>query len=163
MVRFMSELRQSMRRRARQSVRERARQKIRKLITIWVSGIIKASPLNPLALEVKLIQVACTTTKHANKCFLSRLGGFFPHFSLRVEGRLWVRWVVRFGGFDCFLLLVIGGARKELGSTLLTLILTPLKINTQFICGFSYTLLTLLKSSSTIFSLKIVFSRCAVR
>jgi hypothetical protein len=46
-----------------------------------------------------------------------------------------------FGGFDCFLLLVVGGARNELGSTLLTLILTPIKTNTQFVCGFGCTLL----------------------
>jgi hypothetical protein len=122
-------------------VRERARWKIRKLIMIWVSGIIKASPLNPLAPEAKLIQVTRTATKHANKGFLSQLRGFFPHFSLRVEGRLWVGWVVSFGGFDSFLLLAVGGARNELGSTLLTLILTPLKTNTQFVCGFGCTLL----------------------
>jgi hypothetical protein len=80
-------------------------------------------------------------TKHANKGFLFRLGDFFPHFSLRVKGRLWVGWVVSFGGFDWFLLLVGGGARNELGSTLLTLILTPLKTNTQFVCRFGCTLL----------------------
>jgi hypothetical protein len=141
MIRFMSKLRQRMRRSVRQSTRERARQKIRKLITIWVSGIIKAPQLNPLALEAKLIQVTCTATKQANKDFLSRLGGFFPHYSLRVEGRLWVGWVVSFGRFDCFLLLVVGGAVNEFGSTLLTLILTPLKTNTQFVCGFGCTLL----------------------
>jgi hypothetical protein len=33
------------------------------------------------------------------------------------------------------------GARNELGSTLLALILTPLKTNTQFACGFGCTLL----------------------
>jgi hypothetical protein len=85
--------------------------------------------------------VTCTGTKHANKGFLSRLRGFFPHFSLRVEGRLWIGWVVGFGGFDCFLLLVVGGARNEFRSTLLTFILTPLKTNTQFVCGFGCTLL----------------------
>jgi hypothetical protein len=85
--------------------------------------------------------VTRTATKHANKGFLSQLRGFFPHFSLRVEGRLWVGWVVSFGGFDSFLLLAVGGARNELGSTLLTLILTPLKTNTQFVCGFGCTLL----------------------
>jgi hypothetical protein len=42
------------------------------------------------------------TTKHAHKNFLSQLGGFFPNFSLRVEGRFWVGWVVSFGGFDYF-------------------------------------------------------------
>jgi hypothetical protein len=141
MVRYMSELRKSMRRSVRQSARERARQKIRKLIITRVSGIIKAPPLNHLAPEAKLIQVTHTDTKHANKGFLSRLGGFFPHFSLRVEGWLWVGWVVSFGGFDCCFLFVIGGAGNELESTLLTLILTPLKTNTQFMCGFGCTLL----------------------
>jgi hypothetical protein len=33
------------------------------------------------------------------------------------------------------------GARNELGSTFLTFILTPLKTNIQFVCGFGYTLL----------------------
>jgi hypothetical protein len=87
--------------------------------------------------------VTGTATKHANKSFLSRLGVFFPHFSLGVEGRLWVGWVVSFDGFDYFLLLVIGGAMNKLGSTLLTLILTPLKTNTQFVCGLGCTLLNL--------------------
>jgi hypothetical protein len=114
--------------------------KNQKLITIWVSGIIKTPPLNPLAPEAKLIQVTRTVTKHANKGFLSRLGGFFPHFSLRVEGRLWVGWVVSSGGFVYFLLLVVGGVGNKLGSTLLTLILTPLKTNTQFVCEFGCTL-----------------------
>jgi hypothetical protein len=36
---------------------------------------------------------------------------------------------------------VVIGARNELVSTLLTLILTSLKPNTQFVCGFAYTLL----------------------
>jgi hypothetical protein len=81
------------------------------------------------------------TTKHAHKSFLSQLGGFFPNFSLRVKGRLWVGWVVSFGGLDCIFLLMAGGAGNELGSTLLTLILTPLKTNTQLVCGFGCTLL----------------------
>jgi hypothetical protein len=38
---------------------------------------------------------------------------------------------------------VIGGVGNELESTLLTIILTPLKINTQFVCGFGCTLLNL--------------------
>jgi hypothetical protein len=46
-----------------------------------------------------------------------------------------------FGWFDYCFLFVVGGAENELGSTLLTLILTPLKINTQSVCGFGYTLL----------------------
>jgi hypothetical protein len=97
--------------------------------------------LNSLTPEAKLIQVIGTATNHAHKRFLSQLGGFFPHFSLRVEGRLWVGWVGSFGGFDWFLLLMVGGARNKLGSTLLTLILTPLKTNTQLVCGFGCTLL----------------------
>jgi hypothetical protein len=48
---------------------------------------------------------------------------------------------VSFGGFDGFLLLVVDGARNKLGSTLSTLVLTPLKANTQFVCGFGCTLL----------------------
>jgi hypothetical protein len=85
--------------------------------------------------------VTSTATKHANESFLSWLGGFFPCFSLWVEGWLWVGWVVSFGEFDCCFLFVVDGARNKLGSTLLTLILTPLKDNTQSICGFGCTLL----------------------
>jgi hypothetical protein len=48
---------------------------------------------------------------------------------------------VSFGGFDYFLLLVIVGARDEHRSILYTLVLTPLKTNTQLVCGFGYTLL----------------------
>jgi hypothetical protein len=48
-----------------------------------------------------------------------------------------------FGGFDCCFLFVVGGARNKLGSTLLTLILTPLKPNTQSVCGFGCTILNL--------------------
>jgi hypothetical protein len=97
--------------------------------------------LNSLATEAKLIQVTSTATKHANKSFLSRLGDFFPHFSLGVEGWLWTGWVVSFGGFDCFLLFVVVGARNKLESSLLTLVLTPLKSNTQFVCRFGCILL----------------------
>jgi uncharacterized membrane protein len=50
---------------------------------------------------------------------------------------------VNFGGFDCLNLLMVGGATNEHGSTLLTLILTPLKTNTQLISGFGCTLLNL--------------------
>jgi hypothetical protein len=82
-----------------------------------------------------------TITKYTNKCFLSRLRGFFPHFSFRVEGWLWVGWVVSFGGFNYCFLFVIGGAMNELEITLLTLIPTSLKTNTQFVCGFACTLL----------------------
>jgi hypothetical protein len=89
--------------------------------------------------EAKLIQVTSTTTKHSHKSFLSHLRSFFPHFSLWVEGWLWVGWVVSFGRFDCFQLLVVGGAGNELGSTLLT----HLKTNTQFICELGCTLLNL--------------------
>jgi hypothetical protein len=86
--------------------------------------------------KAKLIQVTSTAIKHANKSFLSRLGGFFLHISLGVEGWLGIGYVVGFGEFDCCFLFVIVGARNELGSTLITLILTPLKTNTQFVCGF---------------------------
>jgi hypothetical protein len=47
--------------------------------------MIKAPPLNSLASKAKIIQVTHAAIKYANKSFLSRLGGFFPHFSLRVE------------------------------------------------------------------------------
>jgi hypothetical protein len=80
-------------------------------------------------------------TKHAHKSFLSQLGGFFSQFSLRVEGRLWVGWVMSFGEFDYCFLFVVGGARNELMNTFLALVLTPLKANTQFVCGFGCTLL----------------------
>jgi hypothetical protein len=112
--------------------------------SVWLKDrqhILKALLLNPILTEAKLIQVTRIATKDANKSFLSQLGGFFPHFSLGVEGWLWVGWVLRFGRFDCFLLLVVGEAGNELGSTLLTFILTSLKTNTQFICGFGCTLL----------------------
>jgi hypothetical protein len=91
--------------------------------------------------EAKLTQVTSTAIKHANKGFLSWLENFFPHLSLRVEGWLWTGWVVSFGGFDCFLFLVVVGARNKLGSTLHTLVLTPLKANTQFVCELGCTLL----------------------
>jgi hypothetical protein len=48
---------------------------------------------------------------------------------------------VSFGALDCFLLFVVVGARNKLGSSLLTLVVTPLKANTQFIYGFGCTLL----------------------
>jgi hypothetical protein len=47
---------------------------------------------------------------------------------------------VSFGGFDCFLLVVVG-ARNKLGSTLSTLVLTSLKLNTQFVSKLGCTLL----------------------
>jgi hypothetical protein len=85
--------------------------------------------------------VSSTATKYAHKSFPSRLGSFFSHFSLRVEGKLWVGWVVSFSGFDCCFLFMVGGAKNELMNTFLTLILTPLKVDTQFVCGFGCTLL----------------------
>jgi hypothetical protein len=97
--------------------------------------------LGSLVLEDKLIQVTSTATKHANKNFLSWLRDFFPHFSLGVEGWLGIGWVVGFGWFECFLLFVVVGVKNKLGSTLLILVLTSLKPNTQFICGFGCTLL----------------------
>jgi hypothetical protein len=98
-------------------------------------------------------------TKHANKSLLSRLRGFFPHIFLGVEGWLWIGWVVSFGGFDCFLLLVVVGARNKLGSTLSTLVLTSLKPNTQFVCGFGYTLLNPTQIILNQFVLTTVLSR----
>jgi hypothetical protein len=92
-------------------------------------------------MEAKLNQVTSTATKYANKSFLSRVGDFFPHFSLGVEGWLWIGWVVSFGGFDCFLFFVVVGGRNKLGSTLLTFVLTSLKPNTQFVSGLGCTLL----------------------
>jgi hypothetical protein len=115
------------------------RREINKLITIRVSSILNMPPLNSLTPEAKLIQVNNTATKHANKCFLSQPGGFFPYFTLWVEGWLWVGWVVSFGGFDCCFLFVVSRAGTKLGSILLTLILTPLKTNIQSVCGFGCT------------------------
>jgi hypothetical protein len=80
-------------------------------------------------------------TKHVNISFLSWLGGFFLHIFL--EGWIQIGWVVSFGEFDCCFLFVIVGARNEVGSTLLTVILKHLKTNTQFVCGLDCTLLNL--------------------
>jgi hypothetical protein len=107
-------------------------------------------------MKAELIQVTSTATKHANESFLSQLGGFFPFLSLGVERWLWIRWVVSFGGFECFLLFVVVGARNKLRSTLLTLVLTSLKANTQFICGLGCTLFHMVQ---IIFSLTTVLSR----
>jgi hypothetical protein len=85
--------------------------------------------------------VTGTAIKHANKRFLSQFRRFSIHFSLGVEEWLWITWVVGFGWFESFLLFVVVGARNELRSTLLTLILTSLKPNTLFVCGFGCTLL----------------------
>jgi hypothetical protein len=81
-------------------------------------------------MKVKLVQVTCTVIKYAHKSFLSRLRGFFLHISLGFEGWHWIGWVVSFCGFDYFLLFGVVGGRNELGSSLLTLVLTPLKANT---------------------------------
>jgi hypothetical protein len=124
----------------RRSTRRSTRQKINKLITIRDSSIIKASLLYSLVTEAELIQVTSTATKHANKSFLSWLGGFFPYLSLGFERWLWIGWVVNFDGFECFLLFVLDGARNKLESTLLTLVLTSLKANTEFVCGLGCTL-----------------------
>jgi hypothetical protein len=48
-----------------------------------------------------------------------------------------------FGRFECFLLFAVVGARNKLGSTLLIIVLTSLKANAQFVCGFGCTLLNL--------------------
>jgi hypothetical protein len=85
--------------------------------------------------------VTSTDTKHANKRFLSRLGGFSLHISLWVEGWLWIGWIMGFGWFVCFLFFMVARARNKLRSTLLTLFLTSLKPNTQSVCGLDCTLL----------------------
>jgi hypothetical protein len=85
--------------------------------------------------------VTSTVKKHANKSFLYRLGGFFSYFSLWVEGWLWIRWVMGFGWFECFLFFMVAGARNKHRSTLLTFLLTFLKPNTQPVCGLGCTLL----------------------
>jgi hypothetical protein len=46
-----------------------------------------------------------------------------------------------FDWFECFLFFMIAGARNKLGRTLLTLILTPFKLNTQSVCGLGCTLI----------------------
>jgi hypothetical protein len=48
---------------------------------------------------------------------------------------------VSFGGFNCCSFFVVGGVRNKLRSILLTLILTHLKPNTQYMCGLGCTLL----------------------
>jgi hypothetical protein len=126
---------------ARRNMRIRTRRKINKLITIWVSSILNVPPLYYLPPEAKLIQVTSAATKHAHKSFLSRLGGFLPCFSLWVKGWLWIGWVMGFGWFECFLFFMVAGARNKLRSTLLTLLLTSLKSNTQSVCGLGCTLL----------------------
>jgi hypothetical protein len=122
-------------------MRIRARQKINELITICVSSILNIPPLNSLPSEAKLIQVTSTATKHAHKSFLSRLRGFFPYFSLWVEGWIWIGWVMGFDWFECLLFFMVAGARNKLGSTLLMILLTSLKPNIQSVCGLGCTLL----------------------
>jgi hypothetical protein len=46
-----------------------------------------------------------------------------------------------FAWFECFLFFMVAGARNKLGSTLLTILLTSLKPNTQSVCGLGCTLL----------------------
>jgi hypothetical protein len=46
-----------------------------------------------------------------------------------------------FAWFECFLYFMVAGARNKLGSTLLTILLTSLKPNTQSVCGLGCTLL----------------------
>jgi hypothetical protein len=107
--------------------------------------------------------VTSTATKHANKSFLSQLGGFLLHFSLGVEGWLWIGWVVSFGGFDFFLLLVVLGARNKLRSTLSTLVLTLSKPTPNLYVDLGALSSTRLKSSSIVFSLTMVLSRQEVK
>jgi hypothetical protein len=127
-------------------------------------------PVNSLLPEAKLIQVTRTATKHVNKSFLSRLGGFSLHISLRIEGWLWIGWIMGFGWFEYFLFFMVARARNKLRSTPLTLFLTPLtlfshlsnptpNLYVDLVALFS----TQLKFFSIIFSLRTVFSRCAVK
>jgi hypothetical protein len=134
-----------------------------KLITIRVSSIMKMPLLNSLMSEAKLIQMTSTTTKYANKGFLSWLRGFFPHFSLRVKGRLWVGWVVSIGGFDCYFLFVVGRARNELRSIFQPLSSHLLKPTPSLYVDLVVLSSTRLKSSLIIFLLKTIFSRRAVK
>jgi hypothetical protein len=67
---------------------------------------------------------------HTVKTSSHSVWGFLLHTSLEVKGWLEIGCVVSFGGFDAFLRFVIGGAGNEFESTLLTLIITPLKIIT---------------------------------
>jgi hypothetical protein len=46
-----------------------------------------------------------------------------------------------FGWFECFLFFMVARDRNKLGSTLLTILLTSLKPNTQSVCGLGCTLL----------------------
>jgi hypothetical protein len=101
--------------------------------------------------------------KHANKNFLSRLGGFSLHFSLGVDGWLWIGWVVGFGWFECFLLFVVVGARNKFRSTLLTLFLIFLKPTLNLYVNLVALSSIRLKSFSIIFSLKTVLSRREVK
>jgi hypothetical protein len=66
---------------------------------------------------------------------------FSLHFSLGVEGWLWIGWVVDFGWFNCLLPFVVVRARNELRSILLVLFLISLKSNPQFVCRFGCILL----------------------
>jgi hypothetical protein len=82
-----------------------------------------------------------TATKHAHKRFLSWLRGFFRYFSHWVEGWLWIGWVMGFGWFECFLFFMVARDRNKLGSTLLIILLTSLKPNTQSVCELGCTLI----------------------
>jgi hypothetical protein len=135
------------------------RRKINKVITIRVSSIIKMPLLYSLATEAELIQVTSTATKHENKSFLSWLGHFFPYLSLGVERWLWIGWVMSFGGFECFLLFVVVGARNKLGSTPLTLVLRLSKPTPNLYVDLVALSSTWFKSSSIIFLLTTVLSR----
>jgi hypothetical protein len=101
--------------------------------------------------------------KHVNKSLLSHLRGFFLHTSLGVKGWIWIRWVVSFGGFDCFLLLVVVGARNKLRSTLPPLFLHLSKQTPNLYVDLVALSSTRLKSSSIIFLLKAVLSRGEVK
>jgi hypothetical protein len=128
-------------RKMRRSIRRNMRQKINKFIMIRVSIIVYMPLLHSLAPKEKLIQVTHAVTKDANINFLTSLWSIFLYTSLGIEGWLGIGWVVGFVGFECFFLFMIIGDRNKLRSTLFTFILVSLKTNTQFVCGFSFTLL----------------------
>jgi hypothetical protein len=120
-------------------------------------------PLNSHPLEVKLIQLTSTATKHASKGFLSWLRGFFPYFSLWVEGWLWIGWVMGFGWFQCFLFFMVAGVRNKLRNTLSPFFSHLSNPTPNLYVDLVALSSTRLKSFSIIFSLKVVFSRHAVK
>jgi hypothetical protein len=77
-----------------------------------------------------------------------------------VEGWLWIGWVMGFGWFECFLFFMVVGARNKLRSTLLTLFSHLSNPTPNIYVDLVALSSTRLESSSIIFSLKTIFSRC---